>query len=119
MGIVIAAIAVVGGIIYVLFVLLSYYSESARLAQEMEAVKVRTDGQRRRFGEYEARVASLQQDLPGHRERSDRIRRGGDLLKNQRSLLVGEQSDPRLMTNKERKAAVAKGLIERRRGKQG
>jgi hypothetical protein len=118
MGIIIAAAAVVGGIIYVLFVLLSYYSESARLAQEMEAVKVRTDGQRRRLGEYEERVASLQLEMPGSRASSDRLRLWIDLLKNQRATLEGEQRDPRMMSNRERRAAVAKGLIERRRGKQ-
>jgi uncharacterized membrane-anchored protein YhcB (DUF1043 family) len=119
MGIVIAAIAVVGGIIYVLFVLLSYFNDSARLSQELEAVKVRMDGQFRRLGDYEARAAQLQEDLPKRRKQCDRLRLWIDLLKNQKAQLDRERTGTKLLSHQERTAVIFKGMTKHRRGKQG
>ena len=119
MGIVVAAVVVVGGIIYILFVLLSYYGDSARLAQELEAVRVRVDGCGRRLKDYENRVASLQDGIPEQKERMERIRRWIELLKGQKAQLESEQRDTRLMSHKERKVVVLKGLTDRRRPRQG
>ena len=118
MGVIILAAAVVGGIIYILFVLLAYYSDSGRLGQELQALKVRVDGQRRRLSEYEERVGQLGLEIPRQKERAERVRRWTDLLKNQKAHLETAQLDTKSMSHQERKAAVEKSMSGHRRGTQ-
>jgi hypothetical protein len=116
MGITVAAIAVVGGIVYILFVLMAYFADSGRLSQELQAFQVRLGGQRKRLEEYEERAALLGQEIPALEEGSDRVRRWVELLRKQKTHVETEQQNTKLMSHQERKAAVRKDLGEHRRG---
>ncbi len=118
MSIVVLALGVVGGIVYILFVLLSYSSESARLSQTLDMIRIRLEGAEKRLEEYENRVAALQEELPKQRARCERLERWIGLLKDQKARVEAEKKAPKEMSGEdERREAVRKGLTTRRRGK--
>ena len=119
MSIVVAALAVVGGVIFILFVVLSYTSESTRLRGELRELVTYVESMETKTQDYEGRIASLQGEIPVQKARCDRLTRWIDLLKRQRSQVVSEKGNMKEMSSKEaRMEAVRQGLaINKGKGK--
>ena len=110
MSAVILAAAIVGGLIYVVFTVLAYSSESAHLAAQYEELRVRLGAERRRLAEYEARAAVLQEEVPLKRTRCDRLERWIALLKEQRLQVEAEEDAPKEPERGGRDEAVRRNL---------
>jgi len=67
MSILIVALAVLGGMVYILYTVIAYYTQSSSLKVLCEEMKAGTARRRERLDEYEARVAWLHRELPGCR----------------------------------------------------
>lgn len=94
MSAVVLAAAIVGGLVYVVFTVLAYSSESAHVAAQLEELRVRLGSERSRLAEYEARVAALQEEIPRKRTRCERLERWITLLKKQRIEVDAEKDAP-------------------------
>ena len=111
MSIVVAALAVLGGVIFILFVVLSYTSESARLNGELRDLELHIESMEVKIEDYEGRISSLQEEIPGQKARCDRLTRWIDLLKQQRSQVASEKGNAKGLGSKEaRIEAVRQGL---------
>ncbi|MDA0745789.1 MAG: hypothetical protein O2954_04675 [bacterium] len=119
MSIIIAALAVVGGVVYILFVLLSYSSESSRLGQELQVLQVRLAAQKQRIQEYEHRLKSLTEEEPLQRGRCDRLSRWIDLLKGQKVQVESEQKRPRRAEGRSEREEVVRQFLTGRKGQKG
>jgi|GEM_PF-1775131 chromosome segregation ATPase len=111
MSIVVAALAVVGGVIFILFVVLSYTSESTRLKGELRELVTHVEAMESKTRDYEGRIVSLQGEIPVLKARCDRLTRWIDLLKRQKSQVAAEKGNLKEMGSKEaRMEAVRQGL---------
>lgn len=118
MSIIVSALAVVGGVIYILVVVLSYSNESAHLNQALDDLRMRLTSVQQRTTDYENRLEALQEELPKQHERIDRLNRWIDLLKGQKAQLEADKGRPKeMMDGKEREEAVLKRLTVRSRGR--
>ncbi len=110
MSAVILAAAIVGGLIYVVFTVLAYGSESAHLAALLEELRVRLGSERSRLAEYEARVGVLQEEIPQKRTRCGRLERWIGFLKKQRVQVEAKKDAPEEPERGGRDEAVRRNL---------
>ncbi|MDP6776539.1 MAG: hypothetical protein QGI83_07235 [Candidatus Latescibacteria bacterium] len=110
MSAVILAAAIVGGLIFVVFTILAYSTESAHLAAQLDELQIRLGSERSRLSEYEARVGALQEEVPLKRARCDRLERWIELLKQQRLKVETQQDAPKEPERGGRDEAVRRSL---------
>lgn len=92
MSIAIMGGVVLGGIIYCLYVLFSYFEVTSRLVQQFNGVQGRLEHERQLLGRSEAKVKMYQEDTPQRRSRCERLERWIGLLREQKGRLTAEKA---------------------------
>ena len=114
----IAAIVILGSVIYLMVTLLSYMNQSSELNLNLRETQMRLEREKQKLEDYQMRAEKLKDDLPDQRSRRDLLQRWTQLLKQQKGQLEAEGLRIETRGKNAQDAAIRKAVaaVQQRKG---